>query len=152
MAHAPVELVLVASQPLLERLAIRQGLRLQRGPGTDLAAARTTGEVGIRLLVLQLACDTFHAHLHALAQLLPVEAQGDLRVRLDLAALVALVIGVEAEAAFVDAFQQHDARGDATGAVDGGQVHRRGFTVAAGAGFAEQPLKSTQDLGVEHGV
>src|SRR6185312_16605398 len=43
---APLELLLVARHALLEGVVIGQRLRLQRGPGADLAAALAAGEIG----------------------------------------------------------------------------------------------------------
>ena len=99
---------------------------------------------------MQLARRAFHAHLHALTQVLPVEAQRNLRMRVQLPALVAFVVGEEAEAALVGALQQHDARADPAGRVGGRQVHRIGFGVAAGRGLVQQAAEGIQDLAFEH--
>src|SRR6185312_16103278 len=147
---AAFELALVARHALVEALAAGQVLRLQRGPGADLAAARPRAQVRVGFLRLQLARHALHPHLHATAQLLPVEAQRHLRVRRQLAALVAVVVGVEAQAALVHALQQHDARGHAAVGVHRGQVHRGGLGVAGGLRLLQQLPESIENFGAQH--
>jgi hypothetical protein len=99
---------------LLQREAAFQRARLLRGPSPDPAAARSRLEIGVGLRIRH----DFHrpAHPHLAAQALPVEHCGGLHRPLHLAALGALEIGVEGEAAFIEPFQQNHAHiGQAVG-------------------------------------
>src|SRR5688572_10458337 len=84
---------------LLERKAPFHRARLARCPGADLTVLRTRREIGVRLL----DADRDHRppHTHLALERLPVEAQGRLRITLELLALGAFEIGVEDEAAHV---------------------------------------------------
>src|SRR5438128_1273621 len=98
--HAlPLVLPLVLLHARLEVGPPRQGPALRRGPGADLAAARTRGEIGVGLLVAHGRGRTFDADLDL--ERLPVKAERGPFRRQKLAPLSALVVGVEDEAALV---------------------------------------------------
>ena len=107
---AAVEFGSASLRRCFERLARVQRLRLLRRPCTELAAARARGEIGIGLGVV----DDFHRaldpHLHALAHPRPVEQQRGLRIGLQFAALAAVEVGVEDEAAGIERLEQDGAR------------------------------------------
>src|SRR5215208_79307 len=118
------EALLELGEAALEVALVRDRAALLRRPGTELAAARAAGEVGVRLGVAHLLDASFHAHLQL--QRLPVEAHRRPRVRQQLPALAALVVRVEDEALLIGALeQQHADRRLAIG-VHRAQRERRG--------------------------
>jgi hypothetical protein len=92
---------------LFEHRAAGDRARLVRGPGADLALPRPRREIGVGLR----RRDGLHRSLDTdlAEQRLPVEAQRRPGMRREVPSLAALGIGVEDEAALVDALQQHDA-------------------------------------------
>src|SRR5690606_13487220 len=109
----------------LESLTTDDHRALTGGPGPDLALARASREVRLRLR------PRHPAHLAARAYLpleqRPVEAHGGAGVFLEVTPLVALVVGEEDEAPGVDAAQEdHPGRGLARGR-RGGEDHRVGL-------------------------
>src|SRR6266542_6017780 len=91
-------------QPLLEHRSARDHLALRRGPGAQPAAERAGTEIRLGLL----AADPLDAALdaHLALQGGPPEHQRRRGVRAELAGLAAPVIGVEHEAALVEALEQ----------------------------------------------
>src|SRR5690606_23622092 len=92
------------AHPRLELLAACDDLALRRGERAQAAAARARARVRLRLLARDARHRPLDAHLPA--ELLPVEEQRRLRVRLQLAALAAAVVREEDEPALVVALEQ----------------------------------------------
>jgi hypothetical protein len=136
----------------IEFLARGQGARLQRRPRADLAHARARGEVGIGLAVADTLHTALDAHLDArFTQAAPQEQQRHLRVGLQLAALVAVQVGIEHETAFVEGLEQYRACRGTPAAVGGGHGHRVGFEFGTALGFLVQGGKGRQRFGMEIG-
>src|SRR5690606_7459649 len=76
---AALELALGLGNARVEGLSRVQRLRLQRGPGADLAAARAAGEIGVGLLVRDHVHAALDPHLHAAAPAWPMEPQRRVR-------------------------------------------------------------------------
>jgi hypothetical protein len=104
--------------PVTDRAALRR--RPRREPSPDRAAA----VVRLRILTARALDGPFDADLAT--DLAPVEEQRRPRVRRHLFALAAAVVGVEDEAALVDALEQHHPHGGRPGRICGGQCHRLG--------------------------
>jgi hypothetical protein len=128
--------------------AIVQCLRLQRGPGADLAFAPARGEIVVRFVRAGLLDRAFDPHLHLVAQAFPQNAQCGILVRCKLACLGAVVIGVERETAFVDLLEQDDARRDATTGIGRGQRHCRRLGFASRLRLREQVAHLRDGFGV----
>src|SRR5437762_1648572 len=75
-------------------------------PRADARRHRAAGKVRIRFRVAHLADEALDAHLPL--ELLPQERERCRGVRRELAALAALVVGVEDEALGIHALQEHD--------------------------------------------
>ena len=84
----------LGDQPL-ELGAIRDHPRLGRGPGSDLAAARATGEVLVGLAVVEQPGHTLHPHLPLEIQ--PQELRGAERMGREFEALRAVAVREEHE-------------------------------------------------------
>ncbi len=111
--------------PLFQSLATVERLGLQRGPGTDAAAARTAGEIGIGIGGI----DRHHIALdpHLSAQALPMEQQGRRRVVMQRLSLAGSIIGVEDKTATAEILEQdHTCRGSAV-IIDRRQCHGIGI-------------------------
>src|SRR6266480_1378712 len=89
----------------LQRGAVRHALALRRGPGREPGAQRPGRKVRVRLLGAQLLDAALDADLPL--QVRPQDHQARGGARVQLAALAAAVVGVEDEAAALDAFQEH---------------------------------------------
>ena len=90
---------------LLQLEARGERPRLARRPGADPAAARPALEIGVRLGAVDRLDRPLDAHL-ALERL-PVEQQRRARIGGEVGALAAFQVGVEDEAAGIDALEQH---------------------------------------------
>lgn len=136
----------------VELLARAQRLRLQRGPGTDLAHARARGEVGIGLLCTDQLHAAFDAHLNAgLAQAAPQEQQRGLRMGLQVAALGAVQMGVEHEPARIEGLEQHGACARPAVDAGGGHGHCAGFELGAGVRLGVQRGKGGKGFCIQIG-
>src|SRR4051794_39444654 len=93
-----------------------------RDPRTQPAPPRTTAVIGLRLLSRD--GSGYSGNPDLTLQLRPVEDHRRVRIRRQLAALLAPVIGEEDESALVEAFEQNDAGRRRALRADGGQRHR----------------------------
>src|SRR6185437_7653521 len=105
---AGAEFFVIFGGQRLQRGARLQRPRLLARPGADLRQARAGVEIEIARRLVDAADGAAKPRLPA--QRFPVEQRRRLRLRLDLAALGALGIGVEHQAAGLDALAQHHAR------------------------------------------
>jgi len=105
----------------IELLAAGEDPPLSRRRRRELRPARSRGEVLVRLSVADALHRPLDAHLPP--ERVPVEEQGRMRVRVQLAALAAAVAGVEGEPVLVGALQQHHADRRRPSALGGGQRH-----------------------------
>ena len=138
-------------QAPLEGLARVQRLRLLRRPRAELAAARARGEVGVGLGVADDLDRALDPHLHAVAHARPVEQQRRMRIGLQFAALAAVEVGVEDEAARVEGLEQHGARRRPRVERGGGDRHRGAVGFAGGGGLLEQLGEGGEGFGVQVG-
>ena len=115
-------------------------------PRAQLAAARARGEVGIGLRVVDDFDLALDPHLHAQHHARPVEQQRGVRIGLQLAALAAVEVRVEDEAARVVRLQQHGARGGAALRIGGRDDHGGGVGFARRRGLREQVVEGSQDF------
>ena len=121
----PAKRASISRSARVEIAGLRHRTALQRGPRAELASARPRREVRVRLLVAHLARSPLDAHLAL--QRLPVKAHRRLRMREQLAALAALVVRVEDEAALVHSLEQQDAHGWLAIRAHGAKRERRGL-------------------------
>src|SRR5690348_773567 len=94
---AVLEFLFTLLDARFQQLAIRQRAGLLGSPCAELAQARTGREINIRFLLAQLFRAALDTHLGGRLQMLPVQRQCDLRMRLDRLRLFAAVIGEEGE-------------------------------------------------------
>ena len=106
---AALELRLEFADPCDQRVTRFERLALERRPGADLAAARTDGEVPVRLGRRHPRDRPLDADL--LVGPRPVRADRGPGIGLDLGRLAAAVVGVEHDAALVHFMHQDDAAG-----------------------------------------
>src|SRR5690606_33063255 len=143
------ETLLHFRKPLFEGLARLQCFRLQRGPGAELAAAGTGGEVGVGLLVGNDVHPPLDPHLHAVTDTRPMEQQRRVRVRLQLPALAPVQVGVEHEATRIEGLEQHRARGRPRIERGRRQGHRGAIRLAGRGGGVEQAAELRERFGVQ---
>src|SRR6266550_69237 len=101
-----VELLLVPSDPLIERGWRFQRLALPRSPGANLTETLAGSEVSIGFLIRNFRHRSLDSDLNVDGR--PVEAKRRLGMQKEVAALSALVIGVKDETALVEPLKQHD--------------------------------------------
>src|SRR5215210_666174 len=135
--------------PLFQNAPVLDGPALFGSPRPEATPARTAREVGVGLIVREAVCVAFDPDLTL--QLSPVEEQGACRVRLQLAGLASLVVGVEHEAPLVVALEKDGAgRGPAFGC-GGGDDHGVGLVQVCREGFFEPRMKLDYRVGVHIG-
>src|SRR5690606_14128391 len=135
------ELGLQFGHALLEGLARFQRIGLFRRPRAELAHARTRGEIGIGLGILDDLDRAFDPHLHAAAHARPVEQQRRLGIELQLAALASVQVRVEHEPACIKRLEQHGARRRRALARGGGQGHRGPIRLPGRQRLGEQGIE-----------
>src|SRR3989442_15059730 len=118
-----------------------------RGPGTELARERAVVEVCRRLLGRLLDDGAGDADLPP--ELRPVDDQRRPRVLSEGASLLAVVVGEKAEAALVNASQQHHPRRGLTRSRAGGKRHRLREDLARRARVAEPGVELPQRIGID---
>src|SRR6185369_8162726 len=122
-------------EALLESCAAIKRARLVRRPGAKLRIPRPAREIGIGLRVGHALHRTLDTDLAP--ERLPVKQQGGARISLELAALGALLVGVECEAAGSMALEEHHSRRRPPGAVGGCESHCFGVVGLACARLGE---------------
>ena len=120
---------------LFERGARRDHGALRRHRGAEPAAGGTGIEVLIGFSGTELRDAAGDADLPV--ERGPIQHQRGAWIFRQLAPFAAEIVGVEQEAAMVDAFEQHDARGGLAGGDGGGKRHGGGLFDAGGAGAVE---------------
>jgi len=105
--------------------AIGDDLALGGGPGADLVGAGAGGEVAFGFVMGEFPDEAAGGDLALACG--PEEADGGAVVFGEFLAFAALVVGVEVEAAVVEAFEEDDAGGGDAALADGGEGHGVGF-------------------------
>src|SRR5437016_997024 len=132
---------------VLEHGAVSNHPALWRRPGAQLAGQRAVVEIGDRLLGRLL--DNRAGHPHLPPQLRPVDDQRGARVLREVASLLAVVVGEEAEAALVNASQQDHPRRGLTRSRAGGERHRLGENLTRRDRVAEPDVELLQGVDVD---
>src|SRR4249919_2378259 len=148
---AAIEIAFGLCQALLKGRTGIERLRLFRRPGTQLAAARARGEVGVGFDIADGVHHAFDAHLHAIAHARPVEQQRRMRVGLEFAALAAIEVGIENEAPHVVGLEKQGPRRGPGVERGRGDDHGGAVGFAGDRGFVEQPVEGGEGFSVEVG-
>src|SRR5688500_1913567 len=146
--RAPLEVRLHLRHAAGKVTGMRERAALDRCPRADLAAARARREVRVGGLGRHRSHISFDPHLHF--EWLPVEDHRRDGALEKLAALAALEIRVEDEAAVIDPLEKNDANGRPAIAADGGERERRRLWQAVAAdsrGGVEEPPESFDRVG-----
>ena len=141
----PLEPLLDGRHLGLEGGAAVDRLALAAGPGPDLGAPRARGEIGVRLIVVEMGHPTLDTYLAE--QRVEVQQQRRPGFGVERPAFAAVAVGVEDGPPLVEALEEHDpGRGPAVG-VDGGQGHRVRVAQVGPAGVVEPALEGGQGFG-----
>ncbi len=133
---------------LLEHFTILDHAALGRRQRGELATAFARGPVLVALRSRQLFGDTNHANLAG--QLVPGEAERDVRIAGDLATFATEVVAEE-DVSVVHAPQQHLPGGRMAVGIDRGHHHRLGFVQSRIDHLGMPPPELLQRIGVEVG-
>src|SRR5918999_3759251 len=132
---------------LLEPLAARHRAALGRGERAHLAVARAAVGIALALLAREALDRPLHADLAA--ERGPVEEERGAWVRLELTALAAAVVGVEGEAALIDALREDHAGRGATVGRGGGKRDGLGLPGVGFRGGVEPAPEEGERVGIE---